>query len=200
MHPRILLASAAVLVSLPVFAAPKTVEPVAKTAIISKLTEKIHADLKGARELFLVVTDGGDGIMADWADWMEPVLVKADGSKIKLTDLKPKSAQVGFGKLGVNVNAGGQPLKVQGKPVEFGFGTHAPAMIAFDLPAGVVAFNATCGIDNGGTDQGAGAVQFFVFNEEPPRKLLNVSQGGDGKTNEERYGIENAKNCTEPPP
>ena len=193
MHPRILLASAAVLVSLPVFAAPKTVEPVAKTAIISKLTEKIHADLKGARELFLVVTDGGDGIMADWADWMEPVLVKADGSKIKLTDLKPKSAQVGFGKLGVNVNAGGQPLKVQGKPVEFGFGTHAPAMIAFDLPAGVVAFNATCGIDNGGTDQGAGAVQFFVFNEEPPRKLLNVSQGGDGKTNEERYGIENAK-------
>ena len=36
-------------------------------------------------------------------------------------------------------------------------------------------------------------MQFFAFNEEPPRKLLNVSQGGDGKTLEDRYGIENAK-------
>jgi putative membrane-bound dehydrogenase-like protein len=193
MYPQILLCTAATLVSLPVFAAPRIVDPIAKTSIVTKQPEKLHADLKGARELFLVVTDGGDGITADWADWMEPVLVKTDGSKIKLTELKPKSAQVGFGKLGVNVNSGGRPLKVQGKPVEFGFGTHAPAMIAFDLPAGIVAFETTCGIDNGGTDQGAGSVQFFVFNEEPPRKLLNVSQGGDGKTLEDRYGIENAK-------
>ena len=193
MHTRILLASAAALVSLPAFAAPPVVEPIAKTPIISKQPQKIHADLKGARQLFLVVTDGGDGIMADWADWMEPVLVKADGSKIKLTDLKPKSAQVGFGKLGVNVNAGGKPMHVEGKSVGFGFGTHAPAMLSFDLPADVVAFDATCGIDNGGTDQGAGSVQFFVFNEEPPRKLLNVSQGGDGKTTGERYGLEAAK-------
>ena len=193
MHPRILLASAAVLISLPVFAAPKIVEPIAKTPILSKQPAKIRADLKGARELFLVVTDGGDGIMADWANWIEPVLVKTDGSKIKLTDLKPKSAQVGFGKLGVNANAGGQPMRVEGKPVAFGFGTHAPAMLAFDLPPGVVAFESACGIDNGGTDQGGGSAQFFAFNEEPPRKLLNVSQGGDGKTNEERYGLDAAK-------
>ncbi len=193
MNPRILTTSIALFTCLHIHAAPVVVEPVAKTAVISKQPQKIHADLKGARQLFLVATDGGDGIMADWADWMEPVLIKSDGSKIKLTDVKPKSAQVGFGKLGVNVNAGGQPMRVEGKPVAFGFGTHAPAMVAFDLPEGVVAFEATCGIDNGGTDQGSGSVQFFVFNEEPPRKLLNVSQGGDGKTNTERYGLEAAK-------
>ena len=129
MNPRILVSSIAILACLPVHAAPKTVEPVAKTAIISKQPQKIHADLKGSRQLFLVATDGGDGIMADWADWMEPVLIKADGTKIKLTDVKPKSAQVGFGKLGVNVNAGGKPMRVEGKSVAFGFGTHAPAIL-----------------------------------------------------------------------
>ncbi len=203
MHPRILLASAAVLVSLPAFAAPKIVEPIAKTPIISKQPVKLHADLKGARELFLVVTDGGDGIASDWADWIEPVLLKADGSKIKLTDLKPKSAQVGFGKLGVNVNAGGQPMKVEGKPVAFGFGTHAPAMLAFDLPPGVVAFETTCGIDNGGTDQGGGSVQFFAFNEEPPRKMLNPSDPSSGTAPSQRYGLQAAilamANFTTPP-
>ncbi len=193
MNPRILTASIALLACTHVHAAPPTVEPVAKTPIIKKQPQKIRAELKGSRQLFLVVTDGDDGITADWADWMEPVLVKADGSKIKLTELKPKSAQVGFGKLGVNANAGGRPMKVEGRPVEFGFGTHAPAMLSFDLPEGIVAFEATCGIDNGGTDQGAGSVQFFVFNEEPPRKLLNVSQGGDGKSLADRYGVGNAK-------
>jgi putative membrane-bound dehydrogenase-like protein len=192
MHPRILLASAAALVSLPAFAAPKIVEPIAKTQIISKQPARLHADLKGARQLFLVVTDGGDGIMADWADWMEPVLLKADGSKIKLTELKPKSAQVGFGKLGVNANAGGQPMKVEGKAVEFGFGTHAPAMLAFDLPPGVVAFETTCGIDNGGSDQGGGSVQFFAFNEEPPRKMLNPASPSSGIADTDRYGLQAA--------
>ncbi|MEO6755185.1 MAG: NPCBM/NEW2 domain-containing protein, partial [Chthoniobacteraceae bacterium] len=132
MNPRILVSSIAILACLPVHAAPKTVDPIAKTPVITKQPEKIHADLSGAKQLFLVVTDAGDGVVADWADWMEPVLLKADGSKIKLTELKPKSAQVGFGKFGVNVNSGGQPMRVQGKPVEFGFATHAPAMLAFD--------------------------------------------------------------------
>ena len=29
----------------------------------------IHANLTGAKELYLVVTDAGDGFGADWADW-----------------------------------------------------------------------------------------------------------------------------------
>ncbi|MEO6742729.1 MAG: PVC-type heme-binding CxxCH protein, partial [Chthoniobacteraceae bacterium] len=101
------------------------------------------------------------------------------------------SAQVGFGKFGVNVNSGGQPMRVQGKPVEFGFATHAPAMLAFDLPEGVVAFESMCGIDNGGTDQAAGSVQFLVFNDEPPRKLLNPS--GNEAISQVRYGLDAAK-------
>src|SRR6266446_5374104 len=147
MHQPTLVVSIAFLLCLPAFAAPKRSNgssPIAETKIVSREPVNLHADLKGARELFLVVNDGGDGMMADWADWMEPVLIKADGSKIRLTELTPKSSQVGFGKLGVNLNAGGQPMKVQGKPVEFGFGSHAPALIVFDLPQDVVAFESRC--------------------------------------------------------
>ena len=40
---------------------------------------KIDANIKGAKELYLVVSDEGDK-SCDWADWIEPKLVMADGS------------------------------------------------------------------------------------------------------------------------
>jgi hypothetical protein len=104
---------------------------------------EIKVDLKGAKELYLAVTDGGDGFGADWAEWIEPVLLKADGSKIKLTELKPKSAQVGWGKAAVNARPDGQkPMRVNGREVPFGLAAHAPSLLAFDLPEGVVGFAA----------------------------------------------------------
>src|SRR5262245_1945841 len=103
MHQPLLVASIASLLCLPAFAAQKAgaaAAPVAETKIVTREPVNLRAELKGASRLYLVVNDGGDGIVADWADWMEPVLIKADGSKIKLTELKPKESQVGFGKLG----------------------------------------------------------------------------------------------------
>src|SRR5690349_18167737 len=68
----------------------------------------IDVDIKGAKQLFLVVTDAGDGITADWADWMEPRLIGTKG-EMKLTDVKWKSAQSGWGKPQINKNADGGP-------------------------------------------------------------------------------------------
>ena len=34
----------------------------------------IDVDLSGAKKLYLVITDGGDGYMADWAEWLSPVI------------------------------------------------------------------------------------------------------------------------------
>ena len=136
-HHALTLAVAATL-SAHALAAPK---PLFQSKTVHDMPVEIKADLKGAKELFLVITDGGDGFTADWANWMEPVLVKKDGSRVKLTDLKAKVADVGWGTLGVNANAGGTPMKVGGKAVEFGFGAHAPSRIGFDLPADVVAFD-----------------------------------------------------------
>ncbi|MGB8168790.1 MAG: PVC-type heme-binding CxxCH protein, partial [Chthoniobacteraceae bacterium] len=167
-------------------------KPVFTSALVHDKPVEIKADLKGAKELYLAVTDGGDGFVADWADWMEPLLVKADGSKIKLTELKPKSTKVGFGQFGVNKNPRGAELKVSGQPVAFGFGAHAPSLAAFDLPEGVVAFEARGGVDNGGTDQKGGAtVMFQVFTTNPGNAPLASKQ--DVGTAADRFGLEAAK-------
>jgi putative membrane-bound dehydrogenase-like protein len=187
-HAHLRLAVAAA-VGLPFFADAQNAKPLFASPLVHTTPVAIRVDLKSARELWLVVTDGGDGFTADWADWMEPVLVKADGSKMKLTDLKPKMVKVGYGQLGNGKNAGGQPMKVGGKDVPFGFGAHAPSVIGFDLPAGVVAFEAHGGVDNGGTDQAEGAtVVFQVYAQKPPEESL-AGGGGGGKP----YGLEAAK-------
>ena len=65
MNPRILVSSIAILACLPAHAAPVVVDPITKTPVITKQPERLHADLKGSRQLFLVVTDAGDGVVAD---------------------------------------------------------------------------------------------------------------------------------------
>ncbi len=92
---------------------------------------------------------------------------------MKLTELKWKSAQTGFGQVGIGSNAGGKPLRIDGKSVEFGIGVHANSVIAYDLPANhkFKQFKARGGLDNGGTDQGTcgtiSSVQFLVYTESP---------------------------------
>jgi len=138
---------------------------------------KVDVDISNAKELYLVVRDGGDGFGCDWADWIEPKLVGPSGEK-KLTELKWKSASAGYGDVRVDANAGGQALRVNGKDVPYGLGTHANSVIAYDLPAGYTRFQASAGLDNGGTDQGCGStVQFLVFAEKPPANIAAPSNG-----------------------
>ena len=163
-------------------------KPVFSSALVHLDPVAIKADLKGAKELWLAVTDGGDGFTADWADWMEPALVKADGTKLKLTDMKPKFSKVGFGELGNGVRPdGAKGLRVKGEAVAFGFGAHAPSLIGFDLPDGVVAFEARGGVDEGGTSQGGGAtVVFQVYTQRPPERAASAEGG-------KPYGLEAAQ-------
>jgi type 1 glutamine amidotransferase len=123
----------------------------------------IDADISGAKQLHLVVTDGGNGFACDWADWVDPVLVGPNG-EVKLTDLKWASATSGWGEARVGKNAGGAELKVGGNVVQ-GIGVHANSVIVYDIAGkGFTRFKAKGGIDNGGSDQGGGSsVQFLVF-------------------------------------
>lgn len=128
----------------------------------------IDVSLEGAKELFLVVTDGGNGFTADWADWAEPRLVLADGSEKKLTEVEWKSAISGWGGVRVNSNAQGGQLRSAGQNIEYGIGTHANSVIAFNLPAGAKRFKARGALDEGGTKQGGGtSVEFRVYTENP---------------------------------
>src|SRR5271167_1445649 len=61
----------------------------------------VDIDIAGAKELWLVVTDAGDGIGCDWADWAEPRLIGPAGES-KLTALKWKEASSGFGEVRVD--------------------------------------------------------------------------------------------------
>ena len=161
-----LLASASCAVAAaPVFESPKLT-----TASASRLV-KVDASLKGARQLYLVVSDE-DGISCDWADWLEPKLIMADGSTKDLTKLPWKAASQGSGGTRVGKSAMGDALLVNGHKFENGIGTHARSVIVYDLPQGVTGFTAQAAIDDGGMQRGGKAsnasVKFQVYTETPP--------------------------------
>ena len=159
--------------SVPEKNAPK---PAAESGVIKSTTKPrlatVEAKVTGAKELFLVVDDV-DGISCDWANWIEPVLEMADGSKRDLTSLKWKSADADHGKVLVGKNQSGTPLKVDGAVFEKGIGTHGSSLIVFDLPEGAVRFSARVGLDDGGIERGGkpsdASVQFRVLTEKPKR-------------------------------
>ena len=141
---------------------------------------KVELDLKGAKSLYLVVQDGGDGFGCDWAAWVEPKLIGEKG-ETKLTELKWKSAVSGFGKVAVNGNCQGEPLKVAGQTPGFGIGTHANSIIEYELPeaGGFTKFTAQGALDDSGLNQGCGStIQFLVFTEKPDAKYLVASAAG----------------------
>ena len=127
----------------------------------------VDADITGAKKLYLVVDDGGDNFDADHLDWVEPRLVGPNG-EMKLTDLKWKKATTGWGAVSTALAAGGKAMSVNGKPVAYGIGTHAPSVIEFDLPAGYTRFKAVAALDDGGTNQPNGATaRAMVFTQLP---------------------------------
>jgi len=164
---------------------PKSSKAKAKfsSKTISKSTPghsvNVDVDISGATKLYLVVDDAGDGYAADWADWAEPrIIIK--GKETKLTDLKWKSAKVDWGQARIGKNAGGGNMKINGKDISYGIGVHANSILEYDLPKGAERFKAICGLDNGGTDQGAlsPSVRFQVFTEKP--KIAARKAGGGG--------------------
>ena len=109
-------------------------------------------------------------------------MIDDKGNKTRLTSLKWKSAKADWGQVRIDRNAGGQPLRINGRKIEFGIGAHANSVIHYALPKGhrFKTFEATGGIDNGGSDQKGGkdsSVQFFV-SEKPIllSKIANASQ------------------------
>jgi hypothetical protein len=139
----------------------------------------IDVDLKGAKELFLVINDGGNGPSCDHADWLEPKLVTARG-EMSLTELKWRSVEATYGEVHINQGVTGQPLRVAGKTYSNGLGSHSTCVITYDLPEDIIRFTATGGLDNSGSDQGGdcganAAVQFRVYTEKPTDNPLGPS-------------------------
>lgn len=143
-----------------------------RSGTISYLTTgystEVSVDIpEGSTQLFLVVTDGGDGYDSDHADWINPTLVMKDGSTVQLTTLTPTRKTCGWGNVHINKNLNGGTLSINNKKYTNGIATHANSQLLYNLPDGVVKFTALAGIDNTGTDQGSkSSVEFLVFNSD----------------------------------
>ncbi len=159
---------------------PRFVSP-----LVTKIrpTAPIDADISNATQLYLVVSDGGNGNSCDHSDWLEPRLVGPAG-ELKLTELKWKSL-AGFGGAQIDRNYEGKRIRAGGKKVSYAIGTHAPSVIVYDLPAGYDRFKAIGGLDNSGSDQGGcgeqASIQFSVYTEMPVGSTVQgpVSVGED---------------------
>ncbi|OYW15608.1 MAG: dehydrogenase, partial [Planctomycetales bacterium 12-60-4] len=90
-----------------------------------------------------------------------------------------KSAQSGWNNVRVNSSAGGTELRSAGKAIEYGIGTHANSIIAFNLPAGTKRFKARGALDEGGTKQGSASVEFRVYTENPGPITVSDSASHD---------------------
>jgi putative heme-binding domain-containing protein len=142
---------------------------VAQSPVIKgKAMHKFDVDITGWKQLHLMAHEAEGGNGHDHAAWFEPTLVKKDGSKVKLTDIKWQRATQGWGKTKVNVAATGKKLeRKDGKPMPYGIGTHANSVISYNkLPKGVVRFTAEAGISSSSPN---GSVQFFVGDKVSPK-------------------------------
>ena len=145
------------------------------------LTEKqmfqrlnVNVDIKGAKRLFLVVTDGGNGTQRDHGNWVEPTLLDAAGNKTKLTQLPWTIATAGWNSPQKNTACNGTPLMVAGDVFKNGIGTHANSVIAYDLPEGFLRFQCGAGIDSwidGVGDRKVVRLQFHVYVDHIPPGL-----------------------------
>lgn len=129
------------------------------------------ADVKGAGKLYLVVTNGGDGLSYDHADWVNPVLVKENGEEVSLTTIKWDENPInGWNSPKINRNNDGNRLNIAGDEYNLGFGVNAPSMLVFSLPENhdFVSFRVRAGLDNDVANASSGAtVEFRVFTQDP---------------------------------
>jgi hypothetical protein len=128
----------------------------------------MEADITGAEQLKIVVSNWGDGFAYDRADLINPVLVDANGNETSLTTLKQSSYQSEWGSLHVNENVEGQTLKVEGQSYTTGLGLNAQCTLIYDLPEGhnYKTFRALCGYDSScDSDNGSssGTTMEFIF-------------------------------------
>ena len=136
---------------------------------------EITAPVASASKLYLVVTDGGDGLSYDHADWGNPVLVRADGTEMSLTEIAWDANPInGWNAPKLNRNNDGNTMSIDGNTYAKGFGVNAPSILTFTLPEGhdFTTFKATVGYDDDVNNAPQGvSMEFLVFTVDPALDL-----------------------------
>lgn len=151
--------------------------------ISGKKSVKIDVDISAFKQVYLIVTDGGNGTGNDHAAWFTPVFENAAGKETKLSSLKWKSAKSGWGKIGFGKSAAGGKLKTTGGvDSPDGLGTHADSVIVYEVPKGATRFKATGGLAS--TSKG-GNVRFIVSETKSAAVGGSASEGPHATPNPE---------------
>ena len=131
-------------------------------------SKTLEADVTGAEQLKIVVSNWGDGFAYDRADLINPVLIDVEGNETSLTTLRQTNYQSEWGSLHVNQNVEGQTLRVNGQSYTTGLGMNAQCTLIYDLPAGhswktfraLCGYDSSCDTDNPNT---TGTTMEFIF-------------------------------------
>lgn len=125
----------------------------ARSGLISRTGTKakmLEADVRGAEQLKIVVSNWGDGFAYDRADLINPVLIDVEGNETSLTTLTQSSYTSEWGSLHINRNVENGALRVDGTTYSTGLGMNAQCTLVYDLPEGhrFTRFRALCGYDS----------------------------------------------------
>lgn len=150
-------------------------KPIAESPVLNTASKDRYVKFdvplpKKTKKLYLTVSNEGSN-SCDWADWIDPVFVLADGSEISLTELKWKQVVRGYGKTTNNKNWSGGDMKVAGKLIKRGIGTHAASVLEVPVPKGTKRFKSQGAIDDGGMVRGGkpsnAEVRFLLYTTKP---------------------------------
>jgi hypothetical protein len=150
--------------------------PLFKSNIITKNTPgrgvNIEVDVRGAKKLYLVATNGGDNNRFDHVVWLNPQFL---GNKIHDVTLQPWTIEKSGWRKGSTINAAfsGGPIRVGEKTYKKGICSHATSLIAYDIPLGCHTFKCRAALLNSGIYQAGSipSVQFAVYTQLPEEEL-----------------------------
>lgn len=147
---------------------------VADTGVVTgkDAVRHLNVDLTGGAELRLVVTDGGDNINYDHADWANPTIACGPGpaaGTTALSDLSWSSAVNGWGPVerdrsnGEQAAGDGGPLRIQGVTYAKGLGAHAYSEVSYYLGGTCTSLSADVGVDDESATKGS--VDFQIYRD-----------------------------------
>ena len=159
----------------------KSTKPLYKSPLVTYFTPgkktPIEVELHGARSLYLVVSNGGNGNTHDHSAWIDPKIIGPAG-ELSLTELPLKLAKAGYADVEVNSGIYGGHLRVDGIDHPLGIAAHATSVVAWDIPPGYNTFTAQGAILDSANQRNNPrhheAVQFEVYTSIPEKKLKNL--------------------------
>ncbi|MGY0233443.1 NPCBM/NEW2 domain-containing protein [Longispora urticae] len=132
--------------------------------------KRLTASLAGGQQLRLVVTDGGNGVNYDHADWLSPRIGCGSGPAAgshQLSDLAWSSAGNGWGPVekdrsnGEQAAGDGRTLTIQGTTYAKGLGVHATSDIGYYLAGRCSTLVVDVGVDDESGSNGSVAFQVY---------------------------------------